>query len=109
MKWRYLKSKQFLLTWLIVYLLTPSIWIHRLFMFGARPPGSPEIAKPLFIPFGGVYFGWHFLGELFRGDFGDALIIFGFLVLPIIIYTFFLSVLVYYIFLKIRHKRNNSV
>ena len=102
MKWRYLKSKQFLLTWVIVYLLTPSIWTHTIVMIGPNPP--------VFIPFGGVYFGWHFLGELFRGDFGDAFItIFGFTLLPIIIYTFFLSVLIYYAFLKIRHKRSKAV
>jgi hypothetical protein len=108
MKWRYLKSKQLLLTWLVVYLLAPLIWVHRLFMLGARPPGSLEIAEPLFIPFGGVYFGWHFFEQLFGGDFGDALIIFVFLILPIVIYTFFLSVLIYYIFLKIWTKRNSS-
>ena len=77
-------------------------------MFGARPPGSPEVAEPLFIPFGGVYFGIQFFEQLFAGDFGDSLFILLLTVIPLIIYTFVISVLIHYVFLKIRHKQNNS-
>ena len=79
-------------------------------MFGARPPGSPEVAEPLFISFGGVYFGVQFFEQLFRGDFGDALLIFAFLIIPIVVYTFIISVILYYLFLKIvytREKKHN--
>ena len=104
---RYLKSKQFLLTWMAVYLLAPSIWIHQLFMFGARPPGSPEVAKALFIPFGGIDFGIQFFDQLFQGDFWDAFMIFVFLIVPIVIYTFIISVIIHYVFLKIRCRRSS--
>ena len=77
-------------------------------MLGARPPGSPEVAKPLFIPFGAVYFGRLFWEELIRGDFGDALLLFVGLILPILIYTFILSVIVYYCYRKFRQYRINT-
>jgi len=100
MNWKYIKSKQFLLTWLIVYLLTPTFWFHQLFM--------TYEAKGAVFPFAGARFGIHFFDQLFRGDFGDSLIILVFIIFPIIIYTFFLSVLIHYAFQKIRHKQNNS-
>ena len=103
MKWKYIKRKQFLLTWLIVFLLAPSVSIHRLFITTAPPPGSPVAPPPLLIPFGGVHFGRQIAEQALGGDFGDASMIFAFLILPIIAYTFFLSVLIYYIFRKIRH------
>lgn len=103
MKWKYIKRKQFLLIWLIVFLLAPSVSIHRLFIMTAPPPGSPVAPPPLLIPFGGVYFGRQLVEQALGGDFGDASMIFIFLILPIIVYTFFLSVLIYYIFRKIRH------
>jgi hypothetical protein len=90
-----MKWKQFLLTWLVVYLLAPSIWTHRLLMTTTPPPGSPEVSIPLFIPFGGITYTAHLWGELVRGDFGDALAIFLVLILPILIYTFFLSWLIH--------------
>ena len=101
MKWRYLKSKQFLLTWLIVYLLTPTFWLHQLFF--------TYEAKGTIFPFAGARFGFHFFHELFGGDFGDALFIFALTILPMIIYTFIISVLVHYVFLKIKHKRSKTV
>jgi len=103
MKWKYIKRKQFLLIWLIVFLLAPSISIHRLFIAQTPPPGSNLSPPPLLIPFGGVYFGRQLVEQALGGDFGDASMMFSFLILPIIAYTFFLSVLIYYIFRKIRH------
>jgi hypothetical protein len=102
MIWRW---KQFLLLWLVLFLLVPSIWIHRVFMLGARPPGSPEVTEPLFIPFGAVYFGRQLWQQLIGGDFGDALMIFIGLILPILVYTFVLSVIIYYCYRKIRQYR----
>ena len=99
-----MKWKQFLPIWLVVFLLAPSIWIHRILMFGARPPGSPEVAKPLFIPFGWLYFGRDLVEQLTRGDFGDALMIFLVLILPILIYTFLASLAVYYCLRKVGSK-----
>ena len=97
-----MKWKLFGPIWLIVFLLAPSIWVHRIMMTGAQPPGSPEIAKPLFIPFGGIYFGRQLVEQLIRGDFNDALVIFLVLVLPILIYTFLLALIIYYGFQKVR-------
>jgi len=98
MKWRLL-----LPTWLVIFLLAPSIFIHQMFMMGARPPGSPPLPKPLFIPFGAVNFGSDLLEQLARGDISDVVVIFLFLILPILIYTFVLSFIIYYIFRKITH------
>ena len=77
-------------------------------MLGARPPGSPEVAEPLFIPFGAVYFGGQLWEQLVGGDFGDALAIFVGLILPILVYTFILSVVVYYCYRKFRQCRINT-
>ena len=97
-----MKWKIFLPTWLIMFLLAPSILIHRIFMLGARPPGSPEVIKPIFIPFGVVYFGRELWRQLVRGDFMDSLVISIFLIVPILIYTFLISFIIYYSFMRIR-------
>jgi len=97
-----MKWKQFLPIWIIVFLLAPSIWIHRILMEGSPPPGSPVESPPLLIPFGWLYFGRHLWEQLIRGDFGDVLAIFLVLILPILIYTFFLSNIIHYCFRKIR-------
>lgn len=92
-----MKWKQFGPIWPVVFLLAPSIWIHRILMATGAPPGpgSPP-PPPLLIPFGVIYFGGHIWHQLAAGDFGDALTIFMVLILPIIIYTFFVSLVVYY-------------
>ncbi len=92
-----MKWKHFLLTWLVVFLLAPSVWIHRLFMFQTPPPGSNLPGPPLFIPFGGVQYAVSAFGQLVRGDFVDALAIFIVLILPILIYTFVLSLGIYFL------------
>jgi hypothetical protein len=97
-----MKWKQFLLTWLVLFLLAPSIWIHGILMEGSPPPGSQIEPPPLLIPFGGIYFGIELWGQLIQGDFVDALVIFLVLILPILIYTFVLSWIVYYAFRKVR-------
>ncbi len=91
-----MKWKQFFRIWLMVFLLAPSIWTHNLLMIGMPPPGSPVSPRPLFMPFGGIYSTENFLVQLIRGDFTDALIVFTLTVLPILIYTFFISWLIYY-------------
>ena len=101
MNWRYLKSKQFLLTWLMVYLLAPTFWFHQIFM--------TYEAKGTIFPFAGARFGIHFFDQLFAGDFGDALIILSLAVIPLIIYTFIISALIHYVFLKIKNRRSSSV
>ena len=93
MKWR-----QFILIWLIIFLLAPSIWIHRILMFQTPPPGSNLPPPPLLIPFVGVYWGRELWGQLIRGDFVDSLVIFLVLILPILIYTFLISCIIYYSF-----------
>ena len=99
MKWGH-----FLLVWLSLFLLAPSIWIHRILMATGAPPGPGGLPPPpLLIPFGAVYFGAYLWEQLIRGDFGDALAIFLVLILPILIYTFLLSGIVYYGFRKIGH------
>ena len=107
-----MKWKHFLTLWLVIFLLAPSIWIHRLFLYQMPPPGSDSSGPQLFIPFGGIYFIGEIWGELIRADFTDALMIFLFLILPILIYTFFVSLVIYYLgryFLcKIRDKRREK-
>jgi len=88
MKWRLLFP-----TWLIMLLLAPSILIHQIFVMGSGP-------QPLFIPFGVVHFGSDLLEQLARGDISDVVVIFLLLILPILIYTFVLSFVIYYIFRK---------
>jgi len=101
MNWRYLKSKQFIFTWLIIYLLIPTFWFHQIF--------ATYEARGTVFPFAGAQFGIQFFDQLFKGDFGDAFIIIGFIVLPLIIYAFIISVLLHYVFRKIKRKRNRSV
>ena len=100
MKWR-----QFLPVWLAVFLLAPSIWVHRIFMLATPPPGGPDESLPFLIPFGGVHFGSQFCEQLLRGDLGDSMVIFLALVLPILVYTFLLSGIIYYVFQRIRRSR----
>jgi hypothetical protein len=97
-----MKWKQFLLIWLILFLLAPSIWTHTLLMETTPPPGSQIEPPPLLIPFGAVQFGIDFWEQLIQGDFADSLVIFLVLILPIVIYTFLVSWIVYYAFRKIR-------
>ncbi len=87
-----MKWKQFLLIWLILFLLAPSIWFHTQFIEGT---------SPLFMPFGTVQLGIDCWEQLIRGDFADSLMIL-FQILPILIYTFLLSWPVYYAFRKVR-------
>ena len=95
MRWRYLKSKQFLLTWLMVYLLVPTFWLHTLVM--------TYEAKGSIYPFAGGRHVVAFFDQLFVGDFGDAFIlVLAFQILPLLIYTFILSVLIHYVFLKLK-------
>jgi hypothetical protein len=105
-----MKWKLFCPIWLVVFLLAPSIWVHRILMATGAPPGpgSPP-PPPLLIPFVGVYFGRHLWEQLIRSDFGDVLAIFLVLILPILIYTFFLSCIIYYCFRRIRQKRGSGV
>lgn len=104
-----MKWKLFGPIWLVVFLLAPSIWIHRILMAGGRPPGGPEVGPPLLIPFGWLYFGRHLWEQLIRGDFGDVLAIFLVLILPILIYTFIVSAIIYYSIRKIRQKRGSGI
>ncbi|TES84430.1 MAG: hypothetical protein E3J92_01345 [Dehalococcoidia bacterium] len=103
-----MKWKQFLPVWLVVFLLAPSIWTHTLFMTGTPPPGSPETSYPLVIPFGGTYYTMDFFQQLISGDFADAIVIFLQLLLPIIVYTFFLSWLIYYGFRKMEQRQGEK-
>ena len=88
--------------WLILFLIAPSIWIHRLFMIGGRPPDAPPFIPPLFVPFGAIHYGGDFWNQLARGDFIDSLIIFIFLILPILVYTYIVSAIISYSFNKVR-------
>jgi hypothetical protein len=103
-----MKLKHFLLTWLVVFLLAPSIWIHRLFMYQTPPPGSNLPGPPLFIPFGGIQYALSMWGQLVRGDFVDAAVIFIALVLPILIYTFIVSLGLYFLGKFVLGKRQNK-
>jgi antibiotic biosynthesis monooxygenase (ABM) superfamily enzyme len=99
-----MKWKQFLLIWLILFLLAPSIWFHTLFMEGMPPPGSHIEGPSMIMPFGAVQMGIDCFEQLIGGDFMDALMIFLWMILPIAIYTFVLSWIVYYAFRKIRER-----
>jgi hypothetical protein len=78
-------------------------------MYQTPPPGSDLPGPELFIPFGGIYYIGELVEQLSNGDFMDAAMIFLFLVLPIVIYTFFLSLGIYhlvkYILKKLQDKR----
>ena len=111
-----MKWKLFLPIWLAVFLLAPSIWFHRLWMINGRPPGSDIPPKPLFLPFGAI----NYIGDIYvvsvrgmvRGDFDfitDVIVLFISVLLPILIYTFFLSCIIYYVFQRIRQKRGSGV
>jgi len=100
-----MRWKQIFPTWLILFLIAPSIWIHGFLMIGGRPPEAEPFIPPLFVPFGIIEYGGDLWKQLARGDFIDALIIFIFLILPILIYTFILSVLISFSFEKVRSRR----
>ena len=99
-----MRWKRFLLIWLILFLLAPSIWFHTQFIDWAPPPNSHIEGPSLLMPFGAVQLGIDFWEQLFRGDFADSLMIL-FQILPILIYTFLLAWIVYYAFRKVRQYR----
>jgi len=94
----YIKSKQFLLTWLAVYLIIPTFWLHQVFM-------TYEAEGTVFL-FAGSRFAFQFLDQLFLGDFGDAFIILGLIVLPLVVYAFIISLFLHFVFLKMKRKSN---
>lgn len=96
------KWKQFILTWLVVFWAAPSIGIQNVFLIGSPPPGSNLSSPPLIEPFGAVFFFGQFFDQLLAGDFGDSLSIFALQILPFLIYTFILSIVVYFVFLIIK-------
>jgi hypothetical protein len=100
-----MRWKLFLPIWAVVFLLAPSIWCHTLFIANSPPPGSQIEGPALIMPFGAVQFGIDCFEQLFQGDLMDALMIFLWIILPILIYTFVLSWLIYYAFRKIREHR----
>jgi hypothetical protein len=102
-----MKWKQFFLIWVIVFLLAPSIGLHRYLMAWTPPPGSDIAPPPLLVPFGWLYFGREFAEQLAGGDLVDALVIFLVIILPIILYTFCLSWIIYFIVQGIRRKRES--
>jgi len=104
-----MKWKLFGPIWLVAFLLAPSIWFHRLWMINGRPPGSDIPPKPLFLPFGAIYYMDDLWRQLIRGDFIDVLVFFISVILPILIYTFLLSCIIYYCFRRIRQKRGSGV
>ena len=97
-----MRWKQILPVWLTLFLLAPSIWIHRLLMIGGRPHDAPPFIPPLFVPFGAINYGGDFLNQIARGDFMDSLVIFIILILPILVYTFLIPVIISYSFNKVR-------
>lgn len=96
MKWKLLWP-----VWAVVFLLSPSIWFHTLFITTGRPPGSAETSYPVVMPFGGTYYTMDCLEQLFSGDFTDALVILLVQLLPIIIFSFLLAWLITYLFGKL--------
>jgi di/tricarboxylate transporter len=103
-----MKWKQFLPIWAVIFLLAPSIWFHTLFIENSPPPGSHIEGPSMIMPFGAVQLGIDCWEQLVQGDFMDALMIFLWIILPILIYTFVLSWLIYYAFRKIRERRQSS-
>jgi len=83
-------------------------------MFTTPPPGSDISPPPLFLPFGAI----NYIGDIcvvsvrgiVRGDFDfitDVLVLFISLILPILIYTFFISLGIYHLLMRlIIHKRS---
>jgi hypothetical protein len=98
MNWKYLKSKQFLFTWLLLYLLIPTFWLHTLV-------ATYEAERSIY-PFAGGRWIVAFFDQLFAGDFGDAFIsVLAFQILPLLVYTFVLSFLMHYVFLKLKNRQ----
>ena len=103
-----MKWKQFLPTWLVVFLLAPSIVFPQVFITTRQSPADPGL--PLVMPFGAIHWAneWGFLldrsirtGEIkWAWDFFQIYFI---CILPILIYSFFLSAMIYYYFQKVRH------
>jgi hypothetical protein len=103
-----MRWKLFLPIWAVVFLLAPSIWCHTLFIANSPPPGSHIEGPSMIMPFGAVQLGIDFWEQLIAGDFMDAMMIFLGIILPILIYTFVLSWLIYYAFRKIRERRPST-
>ena len=102
-----MKWKWFLPLWLAVFLLAPSIWTHQLFMMQSAPPGMEVPGKPILVAFGAVHYFGDIVGELSRGGWGDAVAIFFLMILPILIYTFFVSIGIYYLGRYVLRKRQD--
>lgn len=103
-----LKWRLFLPAWLGIILLAPSIWFHRLWIFNKLSPGSETPSPPLFLPFGTINYICDIYSEvsrgIARGDFDfivDVIVIFISLILPIMIYTFFIALGIYYLLMKL--------
>jgi hypothetical protein len=103
-----MRWKLFLPIWAVVFLLAPSIWCHTLFIANSPPPGSNIEGPSMIMPFGAVQLGIDFWEQLVQGDSMDALMIFLWIILPIAIYTFLISWIVYYAFRKIRERRTST-
>ena len=105
-----MKWKLFLPTWLVIFLLAPSIWLPQAFLITRLSPTDPGL--PLVIPFGVIHWAneWGFLiGRAIRtGEIKwawDFLQNYAICILPILIYTFVLSVIIFYIYRKIKRPR----
>ena len=97
-----MKWNRVFITWPVLFFLAPSIWFHTTLV---APPGSPEVSKPLLIPFGSVYFGGELVKQLAGGDLSYAFIMSIVVFIPIIAYTFFLSYVIWAFIRKISRQQ----
>lgn len=111
-----MKWKRFLPIWLVVFLLAPSIIFPQAFLTTKSSPDDPGL--PDVIPFGAVHWAqeWGFLlerdGDRIHGKIEyvrDFFFNYFICILPILIYTFVVSLVIYYVFRylfrKVRQKR----
>jgi hypothetical protein len=103
-----IKWEIFLPTWLIIFLLAPSILIHGLFMMTIPSPGYRSDVS-LFLPFGAIYFMDDLWRMLVRGEFVSALVIFIALILPILIYTFPITLAIHHVLRRLVFDRRADV
>ena len=110
-----MKWKLFLPSWLVLFLLAPSIWLPQALLMTRSSPNDPGL--PFVIPFGAIHWAneWGFLinRAISTGEIKwalDFLQTYAICILPILIYTFLIMLVINYLVIRpLIDKRHNDL
>ena len=101
-----IKWKLFLPTWLVIFLLAPSIFLPQAFLMTRSSPDAPGL--PLIMPFGAIHWAneWGFLIDraISTGEIEWALnflIIYTICLVPIMIYAFPVTLVIHQLLIRL--------